>query len=631
MNGVLSSDRGSNPRSEKRRGGAKTKNSSFARKIRLSVGVLAIAATAVVVLGSRTFADYADGYRTEQALTLPDAVKVWRQDAWRQDDFLSQVRLGDLYSNNQSIGPGESSKNPSFGDPVEAYVWYYMALRPGHDYRADETPNSYDTLYTVRNNALNNAEEIYYSLTFEQRLDARARILYILSSRGAEGYITLGRIHASSYYNGDNSLRKPYVILCMRSDWDHWYSSWAWWLWSLVSGSPYPHPAVWKWVSNEDYNWQRRFPDYQCDGTEQPKEPENNYPTSNTYSGSSTSSGMLSVAPGSNQGSGNPFGSPSVSMSADSRAPASNGASSNSPGNSTLMVGGGGSTMSGYGSGSAGSSRYYGSTSYSGGGTRQAPSVFISSDSEALTYFQIAVAMGHPLANAYASAERSTIKYNDPDAARTISDAEKRARFWTPPFEFYPGATSGGMPHSDESLPSLEQRMALSRIRELPPRAILEALDFRGYTRPAKLCGLPPVCFKKGVVQFQAAMGWEPNGFLTAPQTVRLIQMAAVDGDAIAQDRLGIMYAKGIGVQQNFVRAEKWFVKSANQRFPDALFNLYVLYKVGPNGIEPDEHKAVSYSAQAMAAGYNRNFCELQDLLRQADDAEHDHPDGARR
>jgi TPR repeat protein len=187
------------------------------------------------------------------------------------------------------------------------------------------------------------------------------------------------------------------------------------------------------------------------------------------------------------------------------------------------------------------------------------------------------------------------------------------------------------MPHSDESLPSLEERIALNRIRELPLRAVMEALDFRGYAKRGAPCGPPPICFRRAVVQFQNAMGFEPTGFLMPSQTVRLIQMAAVDGDAIAQDRLGIMYAKGIGVPQNFVRAEKWFIKSANQRFPDALYNLYVLYKVGPNGIEPDEHKAVSYSAQAMAAGYNRTLCELQDLLNQADGAGHDHPEGARR
>lgn len=592
-----------------------------------------LALTAAVILGidsqTRLFADYADGYRTEQALTLPDAVKVWRQDAWRQDDFLAQVRLGDLYSTNQSFGPGESSKNDSFRDPVEAYVWYFMALRPGHDYRADDNQASADTLYNIRSNALKNAQAIYYGLTFEQRLDARARILYILASRGAEGFITLGRIHSSGVYSTNMPSDKQYVMLCMRSSWDHWYSSWAWWLWSLVTGNPYPHPPVWRWVANNKDNWDRRLYDYYCDGADVPPEPEDNF----TLSSPSAGGGAVAL----NRGSGGanlPFTSPTVSIGPDS----SQAGDANSAAVATINSGGApaaGASFSGAGSDGLSGGMSGASSGLGAGGLgvtdSPIPSVFVTNDAEALTYFQIAATLGHPLANSYVTSQRNAIRYSSPDAARIIADAEKRARFWSPPFEYYPGATAGGMPHSDESLPSLEQRIALSRIRELPYNAVLEALDFRGYAKRSKACGPPPVCFRKGVLQFQAAMGFEPTGVLTASQTVRLIQMAAVDGDAIAQDRLGIMYSKGIGVPQNFVRAEKWFIKSANQRFPDALYNLYVLYKVGPNGIEPDEHKAVSYSAQAMAAGYKTTLCELQDLLNQADGTGHGRPGGARR
>jgi TPR repeat protein len=423
----------------------------------------------------------------------------------------------------------------------------------------------------------------------------------------------------------------------VRSFWDHWYSSWLWSLWSLVSGAPSPHPPVWKWMSNTQENWDRRLDEYYCQGSEVPPEPQDNYALTTT---SSPASGALPL----NSGSGSmnlPVTPPSVSIGPDPRSGGGGGGDSAaigtvnsggggysaSPGYSG--TGGAGSTMSGYGTGGTGGSGYSGAYGTSGF-TNPIPSVFVSNDSEALTYFQIALAMGHPLANAYTTAQRNTIKYYNPDAARIIADAEKRARFWSPPFEYYPGATAGGMPHSDESQPTLEQRIALSRIRELPLNAVIEALDFRGYAKRGPRCGPPPICFRRGVMQFQNAMGFEPTGILTPPQTVRLIQMAAVDGDAIAQDRLGIMYAKGIGVPQNFVRAEKWFIKSANQRFPDALYNLYVLYKVGPNGIEPDEHKAVSFSAQAMAAGYNRTLCELLDLLDQADGGR-DHPVGARR
>ncbi len=632
LNGVVSSDRGSEPRSDRRRGGDKNKKSSFARKLRVSALAATLAVAIVVVFDSNTrlFADYADGYRTEQGLTLPDAVKVWRQDAWRQDDFLAQVRLGDLYSMNQSLAPGES-KNASFLDPVEAYVWYYMALRPGHDYRADDSQSSSDALYNIRSNALNNAQELYYSLTFEQRLDARARILYMLSSRGAEGFLTLGRIHSSGMYINNGPSNKPLVLQCMNSSWNRWYSSWLWWLWSSLTGKPYPHMPVLKWVPNTKDYWDLRLDDYQCQGAEPPPEPADNFALPS--SGSSSMSGAMALNSGGS--SSLPMTSPNTSIGPSQQSTMSGGGGSDavatvSPGGSSF--GSSSSFSSSYSNGPSGS--WGGSSSGYGYGSSfssPVPSVFVSSDSEALTYFVIAARMGHPLGNAYANMERSAIKYYNPDASRIIADAEKRARFWSPPFEYYPGSTAGGMPHTDESQPSLEQRIALARIGELPPVAIGEALDFRGYLKRRGCGAPPPVCFRRAVTQFQTALGLEPTGFLTPPQIVRLVQMAAVDGDAIAQDRLGIMYAKGIGVPQNFVRAEKWFTRSANQRFPDALYNLYVLYKVGPNGIEPDEHRAVSYSAQAIAAGYNPTISELRELLNQAGDAGRDHPVGARR
>jgi TPR repeat protein len=597
---------------------------------------LVAAAALVVAFASSTFADYADGGRTEQAMTLPDAVKVWRQEAWQRDDFLAQVRLGDLYSANQSIAPGET-KNAAFADPVEAYVWYFMALRPGRDYRADDNMSAADTVTNVRSTALNNAEQIYNSLTFEQRLDARARILYILSSRGAEGFVTLGRIHASgwqdgNYRGGGSSLPQTKVRLCMRSSWDHWWSGWLWWIWSSLTSRPYPHPPVWKWVDNEPINWDRRLPDYQCYGAEIPP------PPTDLYSTDSTSMSVTNTTPAS--GSGTP------ALIVPPAQTSTNGGSSDAV--QTVNPGGGyGNTTNsyagtGYGSGGTGDGSYgviggtggyagtgYGAYGYGGYYGRSVSSVFVTNDAEALTYFLIAQSLGHPLAGPYVGTERGAIRYYNADAGRIIADAEKRARFWNAPYEYYPGVTAKGELHSDESLPTFEQRMALRRVREIPLASIVEALDFRGYRMNPRLCGPPPVCLNRAVAQFQTALNWEPTGWLNPIQTVRLIQMAAVDGDAIAQDRLGIMYSKGIGVPQNFVKAEKWFIKAANQRYPDALFNLSVLYRVGPNGVEPDEHKSNSFRAQAAAAGYAQARCELLDLLKLADAA--GRPEGAKR
>lgn len=634
-------------REDARRSGSKS--FATARAIRLSAAVLALAGAFVLVLTPATFADYADGGRTEQMLTLPDAVKVWRQEAWQRDDFLSQVRLGDLYSANQSIGASES-KNAAFIDPVEAYVWYFMALRPGRDYRIDDNMNAADNVYNIRNNAITNAEQIYSSLTFEQRLDARARLLYILSSRGAEGFLTLGRIHGSAFQGSGYNYQPPptppplKVMLCLRSSWNHWYSGWLWWLWASVTGKPSPHPPVWKYVDNKPQNWRDRLPDYQCIGAPVPPPPANNFAAGIATSSSTYGSSASGSLPDASSTTSDPNAAvdtvpPSVADAVQS-APA-NVTVTGSPTDSTSsMATAGASAPSGYGGYGGGSSYGTGYGSYGGGygggygsyyGGRTVSSVFVANSAEALTYFLIAQKLGHPLAGAYVANERAALKYSATDAAQLVAEAERRARFWTAPYEYYPGVTAKGEMHSDESLPSVEARLALRRIREVPVAAVVEALDFRGYRMHPRLCGPPPVCLTRASTQFQTANNWEPTGYLTPLQTVRLIQMAAVDGDAIAQDRLGIMYAKGIGVEQNFVRAEKWFIKSANQRYPDALYNLSVLYRVGPNGVEPDEHKSNSYRAQAEAAGYASSRCELLDLLKMAESAGRERSDGGAR
>jgi len=653
----------------------------------------------IVGLGSTTpaFADYADGYRTEQALTLPNAVKVWRQDAWRLDDFYAQIRLGDLYSQNQSFPSKESSKNPSFYDPVEAYVWYFMALRPDHPYAFDDNSTAYQNLYATRSNALHNIQEVYFNLTFDQRLDARARILYILSSRGAEGFMTLGRLHGVGMTPGPCCAppTDSQIVLCMQSNFDNNLLGRVWWrFWTFITGwltgDTYPHPPVWRQVDNTPLNVSLAYPDGMCMPPKPPLVPTGGLPYSNGYS-----PGAAVSLNGGAGGNPLPVSPPTVSINSDPRS-AMQGQEGSTNGNTDAVpltpqsqpmgqAGGGYSGYSGYGGGGdpayggdrggggygagygngyggngydngyggggngggygngyggggygngyggGGYGNGYGGGGYGGGNYDNVPSVFVHNWAEALTYYRRAEMLGHPLADGYAAAIRYSINSYNPDGAKIIiAEAEKRARYWSAPYEFYQGQTAGGMPHSDESLPSLEQRIALGRVGEMPCCAIAEALDFRRYTMKGRGCGPPPLCLRRSIAQFQGALGYEQTGVLTPLQVVRLIQMAAVDGDAAAQDRLGIMYAKGVGVPQNFVRAEKWFINAANQHNADALFNLYVLYKVGPNGIEQDEHKATTYYVQAMAARYNVLLCELQDLLRQADDR-HDHPNGARR
>ena len=52
-------------------------------------------------------------------ISLEAAIRIWRKAAWQDDDFLSEIKLGDIY--------GDERGDNKFYDPVEAYVWYYLA------------------------------------------------------------------------------------------------------------------------------------------------------------------------------------------------------------------------------------------------------------------------------------------------------------------------------------------------------------------------------------------------------------------------------------------------------------------------------------------------------------------------
>jgi TPR repeat protein len=118
-------------------------------------------------------------------------------------------------------------------------------------------------------------------------------------------------------------------------------------------------------------------------------------------------------------------------------------------------------------------------------------------------------------------------------------------------------------------------------------------------------------------------LGDAPNGHLEPLQVVRLIQTAAIRGDASSQNTLGVMYAKGIGVPLNYVRAAYWFSKSGDQRYAAALYHLGVLYKKGPDGIRQDLSKANDYFTASAIAGFRPTMNQLSELLDNADAGPH--------
>jgi uncharacterized protein len=70
-------------------------------------------------------------------------------------------------------------------------------------------------------------------------------------------------------------------------------------------------------------------------------------------------------------------------------------------------------------------------------------------------------------------------------------------------------------------------------------------------------------------------------------EAVNYFHVSAVQGDALAQLLLGLMYNEGKGVNQNFAEAVKWYRRSAELGNSSAQNNLGFMYSYG-HGINKD-------------------------------------------
>ena len=63
--------------------------------------------------------------------------------------------------------------------------------------------------------------------------------------------------------------------------------------------------------------------------------------------------------------------------------------------------------------------------------------------------------------------------------------------------------------------------------------------------------------------------------------TAKEVRKSAEEGDASAQNRLGLLYDEGVGVSQDHGQAKEWFEKAAKQGHAGAQVNLGTLYLQG--------------------------------------------------
>jgi TPR repeat protein len=96
----------------------------------------------------------------------------------------------------------------------------------------------------------------------------------------------------------------------------------------------------------------------------------------------------------------------------------------------------------------------------------------------------------------------------------------------------------------------------------------------------------------------------------SAPPSFNEIKVRAEHGDAKAQFDLGIAFAKGDGVAEDYVEAVKWFRKAAEQNNAEAQYELGQCYE-NDYGVAIDEVEAVKWYRKAA----EQNYAKAQDQL----------------
>jgi len=86
-------------------------------------------------------------------------------------------------------------------------------------------------------------------------------------------------------------------------------------------------------------------------------------------------------------------------------------------------------------------------------------------------------------------------------------------------------------------------------------------------------------------------------------QAAKWFRAAAEQGYAMAQARLGALYANGMGVEQDFTEAARWLYEAAEANEGSSQYDLAVLYANG-TGVEQDYSAAYYWFTRSAINGF---------------------------
>lgn len=100
---------------------------------------------------------------------------------------------------------------------------------------------------------------------------------------------------------------------------------------------------------------------------------------------------------------------------------------------------------------------------------------------------------------------------------------------------------------------------------------------------------------------------------------------AARAGNADAEELIGVMYAMGLGVEQDHVRAFEWYLRAAMKAHPGAQSGIGWYYEVGLGMPEPDLVRAYMWYALSAIGGDPDAAISQEEVIKKMTDKEIEH------
>ena len=128
-----------------------------------------------------------------------------------------------------------------------------------------------------------------------------------------------------------------------------------------------------------------------------------------------------------------------------------------------------------------------------------------------------------------------------------------------------------------------------------------------------------------GLLKAQKDLGYYWRDKEEYQKAFTYFQSAAENGDAEAQNELGVMYSRGQGTEKDDAKAIELYQKSAEQGYAIAQSNMGFRYRDG-NGVEKDSQKAFELFLKAAEGGYASAQNEVAWMLYTGEEVPQDLP-----